>query len=375
MKDHRIDSDIAVDGTTITAIVDGEEQDEYDIIGYSMIYTIGSDFLIAQDETVHEETGREWLIRRLDELGLPEWMAPPKVTSKRGFNRTRDFLLEVPPRDIGVDASALANYGKTLEEVEIGGRTMTFETNKATTDEWHLNAKAYFTADELNQDDGEFRTTTVAIARYDKEHGGMTFSPKVSEGDSLWDACEVFSQAANKLFYLMQTGHIGRDIQKMLNRYTSYWTKSIKMRDGGAVYFVPSGYDDSVQGLKALINELNHRFKTHGRTCELITIPVMDSDELRQEVERRAVKSVEAQVENAIDAALSALGDDDAIADDIAASLEERLEDIESFANDYNALLSARLSARSVVKERLSELSGEKGDVVERALGKTEVAP
>lgn len=358
ITDYELEADVRVNGATITAIVDGEEQDEVDIIGYLMSYTIGSDFLIVNDPEETDETGREWLLRRMGELGLPEWMAPPEVTPKRAFNRTRDHLID-----------------PDNEDSVIRGRETAFETNKVNNDEWHINAKAYFDAEELDQEDGEFRTATLGICRYSKENEGILTIPKVSEDDPLWDRYHYFAEKAMKMFEQMQSGHIGRDIQKMLNRFTSHWTNDriIRLRSGGAVYFVPAGYGKYVDGLTALIKEMGVRFKEKGRACEIIRVPVMDSDEQREQVEERAREALERQVEDAFGAAFDTLAEDETVAEDVAKELEGRLEELDEFSDDYNALLSARLSARKVVEQKLDELSGEKEELVESALEDAEV--
>lgn len=372
IKDYKIESDVSVDGATITAIVDGEEQEDVDIIGHLISYTIGSDFVVP----------REWLKTRMEELGLTitapggaqELMIPPKVTPKRAFNRTRDRLIP----EITTSHTDFHGEGKR----EVNGRVTRFSAKKATNDEWHITAEAYFTADELNQgadgepyDDGEFRQTTLGVFRYNKENNAIITVPKVDEDDSLWPTWELVAEEAMRMFKEMQDSHIGRDIQKMLNRFTHHWTDTIKVRDGGAVYFVPAGYDQEARALKTLIDEINQKHKHRGRDCELLRISVTDSEEERKQIEAKARKHLETQVEDALDMAFDALADDDTVAADIAEDLEDRLEGLDAFAGDYNALLSAKLSAQEVLEDRLSELEGEKEELVQKALEEEGQAP
>lgn len=368
IKDYKVESDVAVDGSTITAIVDGEQQDEVDIIGHLISYTIGSDFTVP----------REWLKGRMEELGLyitvpgdeRKLMIPPKVTPKNAFNRTRDRLVD------GVANTHPEFYGDGKREMELMGseRVVQFESKKATRDEWHITAEAFFNAEELGAEyeDGEFRQVTVGVFRYNKENEGILGVPKVDEEDNLWDSWKLFAKEANKMYGKMQNSHVGRDIQKMVNRYTHHWTDTIKVRDGGAVYFVPAGYDESVRAMKTLIDEIDAEFKYRGRDAELLRISVTDSEAERKQIEDKARKHVEEQAEAAMDAAFEALTDDDSVADDIAAELEDRLEGLDGFADDYNALLNARLSAQEVLNDRLDSLKGEKEKVVKKALERSE---
>lgn len=365
IKDYRIESDVAVDGATIKAITDGEEQEDVDIIGHIISYTIGSDFVVP----------REWLENRMEELELfitapdgdTKLMIPPKVTPKRAFNRTRDRLIDE------VTASHPDFHGDGRRE--INGRATQFESKKATNDEWHITAEAYFTVDELNRgvegepyDDGEFRQTTLAVVRYNKEHEEIITAPKIDEDDAMWDTWETLAEETLRMFKEMQESNIGRDLQKMVNRFTHHWTDTIKVRDGGAVYFVPAGYDDEVRSLKTLIDEINTRFKHRGSDCEILRISVTDSEEEKKQIEEKARKHLEGQVESALDAAFEALAEDEAVAGEIATEIEDRLESIDEFAGDYNALLSARLSAQEVLEDKVSDLDGVKQDIVEDVL-------
>lgn len=365
IKDYEIESDVSVNGASITAIVDGEEQEEVDIIGHLISYTIGSDFVVP----------REWLKHRMAELGLTisipggaqELMLPPKVTPKRAFNRVRDRLIpEIAPSHPDFHRDG---------EREVNGRVTQFESKKATNDEWHVTAEAYFTAKELNSgaegetyEDGEFRQTTLGVFRYQKEHDALVTVPKVDEDDSLWSTWEIVAQEALRMFHEMQESHIGRDIQKMLNRFTHHWTTSLKVRDGGAVYFVPSVYDAEVRALKTLIDEINEEYKDRGRDCELLRIAVTDSEEERKQIEEKARKHVEGQAEDALEIAFETLSEDDSVVEDIAEELQDRLEGLDEFAGDYNALLSAKLSAQEVLRERMSDLEGEKEELVQQVL-------
>lgn len=365
IKDYKVDSDVAVDGASIKAITDGEQEEDVSIIGHIISYTIGSDFVVPRD----------WLKDRMEGLGLvieapggeTELMIPPKVTPKRAFNRTRDRIVDE------ISATHPDFHGEGKREIE--DRMTQFASKKATNDQWHITAESYFTADELNRaadgepyDDGEFRQTTLLVARYDKEHEALTVTPKVSEQDSLWPSYEVFEEKAYSMFEEMQYSHIGRDIQKMFNRFVNHWTDTIKVRDGGAVYFVPAGYDAEVRALKTLIEEINDTYKTRGRDCEVLRISVTDSDEERRQVKRKVRDHLEDQVETALDATFDALAEDDNLPEDVAGDLQDRLKDLDSFADDYNALLSAKLSAQKVLRDKLRELDGQREEIVEQVL-------
>jgi len=313
--DYQIDGDVQADGQNLMGISGAENPEDVEVVGQAIWYTIGSDFVIATDEDAGE-TGREWLLRRMDELGLPEFMAPPKVSAKGAFTRTRDHL--VTPRN---------------DEQEIDGQTIEFETKRADRDTWHLLANAYFTADQLGQEDGEWKQVTVGVFRYMDEHGAVATVPKIDRDDRMWDAWEYFAKRGVALHDEMQDSHIGRDVQKMMNRFTHDWTHTIKFRDGGAVYFVPAQYSKTLDALKTLIEEIDVRFKTHGRDCELQRIPVVNDDERREMVESRARDHLEARVQDALDAAMDSVRENnEELTAEILETAQEQIADGDGFA-------------------------------------------
>ena len=341
VSEHELQGDADVNGQEILSVVGAEDAEDVEVVGQAIWYTIGSDFVVSTDDSA-EETGREWLLRRMEELELPAWMAPPEVTPKGAFTRTRDFL--VTPQN---------------DDTEIGGRTVEFETKRATHDTWHILANTYFTADELNQDDGEWRQVTVGVVRYMKDHESVATIPKIDRDDAMWDAWEYFAARAVEMHETMQVSHIGRDIQKLLHRFTHEWTHTVKFRDGGAVYFVPAQYEAELDALKTLVEELGVEFKTHGKDCELKRLPVVNDDERRRMVRERAETWLDERVDAAIEAGLSEFETEmDELSDDVIEAAKDELGESDEFANQYNALLDLRLSVEDVIDARRAEVEG-----------------
>jgi hypothetical protein len=349
--DYQISGDAQDDnGQSLMGISGADDPEDVEVVGQAIWYTIGSDFVISSKGTDGDETGREWLVRRMDELELPEFMVPPETSTKGAFTRTRDHL--VNPRN---------------DEITLDGKTVEFETKRAGTDSFHLLANAYFTADELGQEDGEWNQTTVGVFRYMTEHGSMATIPKIDRDDRMWDAWEHFAQRGTSLMDEMEESHIGRDIQKMVNRFTHDWTHTVKFRDGGAVYFVPAQYNDALDSLKTLIEEINARFKTHGKNAEFKRIPVVNDDERRQMVEERARQYIEGKVEDALDDAMEAVKEnEEELTDEIIQSAEATVKDGDSFAAQYNDLLDLRLSVEDVLDDFSDEIEGGvKGEIID----------
>lgn len=371
VRDFRLDeSDVEIEGHGPIRAVQGEdgeaEEEMENYLGFTTFYTIGEEF----------EVPREWLISRMEELGLPVWlpglgpdaknpkeyMAPPKVTPKRAFNRVRKYLI-TPEND----------------EDEIGGRTITFEMKKASTEAFHIMANAYFSADELDAEDGEWRQRTLGVCRYNKENASMLTVPKVEDGDPLFGAWEYFRDEAGEMFERMLESHIGKDIQKMMYKYTHYWTRSIKLRDGGAVYFVPRTHAASLDALKTLIDEINTEFKRRGKDASIRRIVTVGAKEEREMVEARAREYAHTEATDALSNAIGLYeerleADEDTLVDELIDDLRDRLKDQMGFAEEYETLLDAEIAIEEIVDEwkNARNLEGEKRHIVEKALEEAE---
>lgn len=356
VSDYELQGDATVDGQELLSVVGADDAEDVEVVGQAIWYTIGSDFVVSTGDDA-EETGREWLLRRMEELGLPTWMAPPEVTAKGAFTRTRDFL--VTPQN---------------DELEIGGRNVEFETKRATHDTWHILANTYFTAKELEQEDGEWRQATVGVVRYMKEHSSVATIPKIDRDDDMWDAWEYFASRAVAMHDEMQDSHVGRDIQKLLHRFTHEWTHTVKFRDGGAVYFVPAQYEAELDAIKTLVEEIDGRFKDHGKDAELKRLPVVNDDERRAMVRERAEAWVEDRLDAALEAGLSEFGEEmDELEDEVVEAAEEELEDSDDFASQYNSLLDLRLSVEDAIEGRREEVEGGvKGEILDELMAARE---
>lgn len=354
------------------AVDESGEVDEY--IGFTMFSTIGEEWMVPRDE----------LLTRMDELGLPVWlpdrgpesespkeyMAPPKVTPKRAFNRVRKYMI-----------------GAHNETQEIDGQEYEFEVSKVDNDEFHLHVSTFLSPEELVQIDdlaeqpdyGEERQRTLGVFVYaDEDVPGMQDHPKIEEDDPMWDQWLMWKDEAHRLFGDHLTSHIGKDIQKMMYKYTHYWTRSIKMREGGAVYFVPSKHEESLDALKRLVDSLNE-FKDRGHPARINRITTVNAAEERQMVENRAREQAREKAEDALEAAIEGYeagleADEENLVDSLIDELRDDLADHLDFAGEYEALLDCEIAIESVVDEWKNErnLKGEKEHIVETALEEAE---
>lgn len=348
IKDHELASDVEAQGRELTAVVDAEDVDELDVLGHAMIYTVGD-----------LELERDWLVNQMEELNLPGWMQPREVTPKRAFNRTRKRLVERDDDEMWI-------VGPDGED-----RRAKFNVEKVTNDVFQIDAKVLFTADDLDSEEGEWRTTTLGSVRYIHEHEAIVTTPDIGREESLWEAWEHFASKAQEKFTYMQEAHTGKDLQKMLSRFVKHWTSSVKLRSGGAVYFVPAQYSDEVGALKTLLDRVNVEWKESGRRTEVQRIPVIDSDEQREMVEARVQVEVEERLEDAmsdVSDELTEAEDTDEVVDEVMDVFEEQFRSVEDFAAEYNALLQAEMDVRGILEEWTEAMTETEQEIVEEVI-------
>ena len=348
-NDDEAESTIEVGGRPIAGVVgDDIDPEEGGILGSATVSTIGEDFRVP----------RQWLQRRMEELGISEF-CPGEVSPKRAYNRMRTYLIT-----------------HENDEKEIGGRMVEFEVEKVNSEVFHLEAKSYFTAQDLGDgaEEGEFRRETLGIIKWVDEHDSVATIPRVPREEDgkphpFRASWEKFAQRAVDLHDEMMTHHIGRDIQRyVLYRFTHSYSSSIKLRDGGAVYFVPAHQDDKIRAIRTLVSEIDDKFKSSGRACEMQVIPVVDNDDQREMVSERAGVSAREQVSTVLDDAFERMEEDEeAVVDEIVDSMADDLDAIDDFVAEYNALLDVEMSVRSILDSWVSELKGEREELVEQA--------
>lgn len=369
LSDYRLEENVDAGDYTITVgSADGDE--EIDPLGWTMSYTIG-DF----------EVPREWLVQRMEELGLPEWSVPTVPTKKRAFDRTRKRLL---------------NDENDETTVEYEGRELTvkFEVEMATREEFHILAKTWFPADVVGGEDGQFRTTTLGIVKYNA--GAPITTAKVPAQDPLYGAWERFEtrvvanceeaarvpeqylpedESTVGLYQWYQNSHIGRDVQKMMYRYVNHWTDSVKLRDGGAVYFVPVKHTGSLEALKDLVSEMDEKWKFRGKDLELQRWSVVDREEERRQVQRRVEKHLREAVQSRLEDAFEALDDASEEVAEEAVAVAEDLSDEDNLMTEYNALLDAELRIQDILEDWVGSVTGAEAELVEEVMAEREKNP
>ena len=323
-----IDGRTKVGGTEIEAVTN---DDDRDVIGWIVPFTIGNDFVVPHD----------WLEARADELGLSPRLLPSKTSAKRAFTRAGN---RTDTREI-VELERKENVDIHLEKVRYERR-------------FHLEIHD-------RREEGEFDGDVIGVIEYED---GLNGRPKVEPGDEAWDIWNEYVEAFKDEFELMKESVLGEDIRHMITKVFRDQSWSVKFRAGGGVYFAPPAIKDVVSGIDQLISDIDREHKVSGFPCELDTIEVADSSEKRSMVEDKVRRDLERQVAEIIEDAFEELADDEALVDDVKGTIEDELSDVEDFAVEYNALLDAEMSVRDHLEEWKEEATGQAEDLVDEML-------
>lgn len=349
-KSKTLDSNVEISGENLAGFV-GEETDleELEILGFATVSTVG-----GEDSML---VPREWLIPRMEELDLPEFMQPNEPRPSSAFKRAMKerWMFET-------------------EEKQINDHRVKFSLNKGENNTVHVMADVYISAEQIaaqndipeEEAEGEWRTVTLGLVKYDEGH--MMTVDKVEEEHPLAEEWESLKERAHDLFEKMQNHHIGYDFQIITYHLRKHWTDSVPLRDGGSVAFIPNTPEvaNALQGLNTLFEEIDQQYKTSGKHIEMNTIPMLNTDSQRALVERRAKEQVEEMAGKMVDAARESVREDMPV-EDIAEEISSELSDADEFATRYNSLLDAELSAQRLIEEWMTDFDQDLRDALTEA--------
>lgn len=315
-----------VGGHQIQAV---QDDDVENILGWTVVYTIGPYWTVD----------RQWLEERAAELGIDHKHLPSETTSKAAYTRACKRL---DRHELG----AASHPAVDVETVREDRNTFNVELVDRRGD------------DVIHEVIGE-------IEYVDKS---AVSTPKTEEKEYVETFLE-YSKQAQQLHELHQTSNTGVDIRTMIREFAKHPSSAgVKMRDAGAVYFVPRQAGDTLLAMKQLVEEINETWKTSGYEAAVDTIEVIDSADKREMVERKVRKTLDSVVESALDAAFDEL-DEETAAQDVIGEVGEDLVRAENVAAEHNALLDVELSVEETLagwKDRVS--SEDKEELVEAAI-------
>lgn len=327
--EEKLETDVTVGGREIQAVSDTDEVES--VLGWMTIYTIGPSFTVE----------REWLEVRASELGIPHNMLPSEVTPKRAFTRASKKL----PSEAEIDLPA---------DVEIN----------TTRDDY-----SHFDLEITDRRDGELHSEVIGVLEYDEKEvytRAKTSNPEYIE----W--FQILSREYKELFDLMGRSNLGKDVRKSVRSFCNDHSTSVKMRDAGAVYFVPAHYQDHLEAFQTLISDIDEHWKDEGFECRIDPVEVIDSPSKRQMVEEKVQKQLTETVDGIVEEALEKF-DEERAANEVVSELGKELASVESLAVEHNTLLNAEMSVQEALENWKDSVKSEQEALVQGLVDEVEV--
>jgi hypothetical protein len=223
-----------------------------------------------------------------------------------------------------------------------------------------------FWPEELVGED-DWREEKVGRFNYHDPEGGGEALLHISDlerGEEFYEEWKAMCDRARNLFRRYQTHHIDTDLQKIHQMFRAH-TNAIEIRR--SVYFIPNHYQDVIEGLSGLWDEMN-RFKDGGEEMRIETTPVVNLESQRELVASRAREAVESIVENIVEEMFDGW-DEEETSDEVARELLNELGDeLGGSVSEYNSILQTKMSVKNILKEQMEEMKHEEQEVIETAL-------
>lgn len=334
----------------LRGVIGDRDPEEVDVFGYQIIYTTG-EFTVP----------REDLLAEMDDLGLPEWMAPSKVAPHRAFGRMVKDLV-----DDG-------------EEVQFEGHRVRFDVDSGDSRyQQHVHAKVWHSAedDDVNATAGKWVDHELGVISYDSDTSGLTYIDRVEDSSPLaplW--FDGIKSRASDRFERHQELHNGADVNNMVYYLARQWTDAVKLRD--SCYFVPAAYEDIevyIDGFRQLYQWLNAEHKHRGQETELFAIEIVDSERQAEMVERKVRGEIESEVSDVFDSVVESV-QDGAAAEAVAEQVVSDLSDVEGLAERHSAVLKTELSVKRAMEGIMQEMDSDRERVVQKALDEAGLSP
>jgi len=296
----------AIDGDEIAAIPDGMDAD--DILGWVTHYTIGRYFTIDRD----------WLENKAEEYGVPKSALAGGPTPKKAFKRAAKTF--VPRR-----MTDKTPEGVTFDHNRVSANVVNLDVNDRRQEnenlDGHTLCRFAWDADETHP--------TATLVDVSPGDGEQWFQEATR---TFWDAYDELCEA-----------NMAKDVSRSIRKWIKSTDGGVKMRDGGAVYFVPRTDGDVLDGWHKIARDIDEEIKEDDHECAVDMVEVIDSEMKRDMVERKARNEIEGLVDSVIDKAVDAL-DSDTAATAAVNQVADDLMRAENVAVEHNALLDAELS-------------------------------
>jgi hypothetical protein len=345
------DSDASINGNNLGTAVDQDSLEDNEVIGRAYWSTTG-EVIVPQ----------EWLKEQFRKYDLPMYLLPSEPSPWSAYRRTLSYLIQPGYAD---------TFTVDGHDVEVEMRDDEDHANRN-----FIEAHEFIPASERMDDEGRWKKTDIGMIDYNKEQQAPMFENREG-GYRFSNVWATIVKRCRDLSDELGESYIDADMRNNLLYEAQGSNNSIKLRDGGAVYFVPNMYAGRMEKLSKVWSAMNtsdevRKVGQHGgNEVRITTMPVFDTADKMELVERQVKKRLRSDVDEALEKAFNRLsGDTDETAGEIVEHVADQLEQASGIEADYNALLQSRLSVEEMLKDELRNLSDvEKRDVVEEAIG------
>ncbi|PHQ43907.1 hypothetical protein Z052_01855 [Halorubrum sp. C191] len=326
---------------------------DHEVIGYGVTYVVGAEWSAL--------TPRDWLMDQMEDIGLPDDIAPPQPTPRKAYSRTiehmtkhwlDDYFVEAPRADNGVEEE----HRVTVDIKEGEGRR------------WHhVRGEVFFDEEESGTEGGEWRQFHLGDIFYDDESNRLIAraDDDLSEDDYLAPVWKDVSEGARNLHKEFQHTHTATDMRDMIYRVVRRYTQNV-IKLQRSVYLFPAAMIDFVEDLAELFDRINESYKERGEPMAIRTFEILDTPDKQAWVEAAVTQTLEKAVDDIVEEALDAFDEGEAAAEAVDAIKADINAEASETAEIYNGLLDAEISIEDALERQKEQLSDdEKTEIVD----------
>lgn len=348
-KDDTRRSNATVGRKSLTGVLDGNPEDA-EILGECVMSTTGD----------HLYVEREWLQEQFDNYDLPPVLMPREVRPWMAYGRATNELIDT------TNDETVTNVGGYSLDTQ-------FRLEDGDDKYYHLYADVFYPEELIGEEGGEHDTEKIGSFNYLRDTEEVMTIPEIDEDHPLWGHWQDFAGRLEALFRRHQLCHNGNDMRDIIETFLFVndnedvpRVHTVRFRNG--TYFVGAHHSDTVEALSRIWNEMN-QFKKRGQRCKIDTIPVIDSEKQRMQVQRLAEEKLDGIVEDALSDAFTQLQEGETVKE-IAERVVKQVSEGADLASEYNALLDAELEVEKFLESRREDFEDEKEEIIEEAMSK-----
>lgn len=354
-RDLRLDSDIEPERQRL-ADVTGQDPTNQDILGYGVIYTVGAEFNVL--------VPRDWLLETMDELGIPQWLAPSEVRPHYAYDRAIKRMKQSWIDDYSVrlprwDNPDTSDYHRVTVDLKEGDGQRV----------WHVRAEVFYPEEESLEEGGVWERHDLGQIHYSSSYESVMLerNDNLPDDSPLYEVWKDVANTAISMHDEMMELHVAHDIRMiMYGAIRDYTNSVIKLRR--SVYLFPAGMGEFVDSMAELYNRINENFKLTGEPVAIRTFEVLDTAEKREWIEHQVREELEEHIESVVQEGLERFDEGEA-ASEVVKIIRDRLSGTDETAELYNTLLEAEIQIEeSLERMKLQVGEDDKRDIVEKVM-------